>query len=158
MRASTFASAQRAWRDLQAARRAYDELTRDAAAAQAALDELRALAEDTQGLEAGQEDELRADRERLRHLGELAEAAATAAAALAPDDGDGATDLVAAAERAVAPLERLAPELAAAGDALRQPSCSCARRPRTCVGSSPRWRPSPAGSSSSSPSSTASPT
>jgi DNA repair protein RecN (Recombination protein N) len=112
--------AQRAWRDLQAARRAYDELTRDATAAQAALDELRALAEDTEGLEAGQEDDLRADRERLRHLSELADAAATAAGALAPDDGDGATDLVAAAERAVAPLERLAPELEAAGDALRQ--------------------------------------
>src|SRR5438132_948810 len=43
-----------------------------------------------------------------------------AAAALAPEDGEGATDLVAAAERAVAPLERLAPELAGAGEALRQ--------------------------------------
>ena len=51
---------------------------------------------------------------------ELAQAAATAAAALSPDDGDGASDLVATAERAIAPVERLAPELAAAGDALRQ--------------------------------------
>ena len=40
-------------------------------------------------------------------------------AALAPDDGDGATGLVASAERTLAPLERLAPELSAAGDALR---------------------------------------
>jgi DNA repair protein RecN (Recombination protein N) len=110
----------RAWRDLQAARRAYDELTRDAAAAEARLDELRALAEDTRGLDPGREDELRAERERLRHVTELADAAAQAASALSPDDGDGASDLVAAAERAVAPLERLAPELAAAGDALRQ--------------------------------------
>jgi DNA repair protein RecN (Recombination protein N) len=113
-------SARRAWRELQAARRAYDELTRDAAAAEARLEELRALAADTEGLEPGREDELRAERERLRHLSELVEAAAAAAAALAPEDGDGATDLVAAAERAVAPVERLAPELAAAGDALRQ--------------------------------------
>jgi DNA repair protein RecN (Recombination protein N) len=116
--------ARRVWRELAAARRAYEELTVDAAAAQARLDELRALAEDTAGLEAGQEDELRADRERLRHVTELAEAAEAAAAALAPDDGEGATDLLAAAERAVAPLERLAPELGAAGDSLRQAELS----------------------------------
>jgi DNA repair protein RecN (Recombination protein N) len=112
--------AQRAWRELQAARRADDELTRDSAAAAARLVELRALAEDTAGLDPQREDELRADRERLRHVTELAEAASGAAQALAPEDGDGATDLVVAAERAVAPLERLAPELAAAGEALRQ--------------------------------------
>jgi DNA repair protein RecN (Recombination protein N) len=113
-------AAQRAWRDLQVARRAHDDLTRDAAAAHARLEELRALAEDTSDLEPGREDELRAERERLRHVSELAEAAAHAASALSPEDGDGATDLVAGAERAVAPVERLAPELAAAGDALRQ--------------------------------------
>jgi DNA repair protein RecN (Recombination protein N) len=112
--------AQHVWRRLQAARRAHDELTRDEAAAQARLVELRALAEGTDGLEPGREDELRAERERLRHITELAEAAAAAAAALAPDDGEGATDLVAAAERAVAPLGRVAPELEAAGDTLRQ--------------------------------------
>ncbi|HET7647384.1 MAG TPA: AAA family ATPase [Gaiellaceae bacterium] len=112
--------AARAWRELQAARRAHDELTRDAAAAQERLDGLRALAADTERLEPGREDELRAERERLRHLSELAQAAAAAAGALSPEDGEGAGDLVAAAERAVAPLERLAPELAAAGDALRQ--------------------------------------
>ncbi|HZT92557.1 MAG TPA: AAA family ATPase [Gaiellaceae bacterium] len=112
--------ARRAWRDLQAARRRYDELARDAAAARARLDELHALAADTTGLEPRREDELRGERERLRHLTELAEAAVAASEALAPEDATGATDLVAAAERTVAPLERLAPELAAAGDALRQ--------------------------------------
>ena len=50
---------------------------------------------------------------------ELAEGAETAAEALAPDDGDGAAVLAARAERAIAPLERLAPELARAGDELR---------------------------------------
>ena len=111
--------ARTAWRELQAARRAYDALTVDAAAAAARLDELRALAEDVGDLRAGQEEELRAERERLRHVTELAQAAAAALGALSSDDSGAATDLVAAAERAVAPLERLAPELASAGDALR---------------------------------------
>jgi DNA repair protein RecN (Recombination protein N) len=111
--------ARAAWRELQSARRTRDELTRDAASAQARLDELRALVEDTRGLEPEREDELRAERERLRHVTELAQGAASAAASLAPEDGEGATDLVAAAERAVAPLERLAPELSSAGETLR---------------------------------------
>jgi DNA repair protein RecN (Recombination protein N) len=114
------AAATRAWRDLQAARKRHDELTRDAASTQARLDELRLLASDTENREPGREEELRADRERLRHVTELAQAAATAAAALSPAEGDGASEYVAAAERAVAPVERLAPELAAAGDVLRQ--------------------------------------
>src|SRR3954469_3410467 len=112
--------ATRAWRALQAARRAHEELTRDAAAAHARVEELRALADDTDGLEPDREDVLRAERERLRHVTELAQAAEAAAAALSPEEGDGASDLVGAAERAVAPLERLAPELETAGDALRQ--------------------------------------
>jgi DNA repair protein RecN (Recombination protein N) len=111
--------ARAAWRELQSARRARDELTRDAASAAARLAELRALVADTVDLQPGREDELRGERERLRHVTELVQGAASAAAALAPDDGEGATDLVAAAERAVAPLERLAPELAAAGETLR---------------------------------------
>jgi DNA repair protein RecN (Recombination protein N) len=114
------AAATRAWRDLQAARKRHDELTRDAASTQARLDELRLLASDTENREPGREEELRADRERLRHVTELAQAAETAAAALSPEAGDGASEYVAAAERAVAPVERLAPELAAAGDVLRQ--------------------------------------
>jgi DNA repair protein RecN (Recombination protein N) len=117
--AETVREARRAWRELLSARRLRDELTRDSAAAQARLDELRALVDDTGGLEPGAEDELRAERERLRHVTELAGGAAAAAAALAPEDDAGAADLVATAERAVAPLERLAPELAAAGEALR---------------------------------------
>jgi DNA repair protein RecN (Recombination protein N) len=111
--------ARRAWRDLLSARRLHEELTRDVAAAQARLGELRALVADSAGLEPGAEEELRAERERLRHVTELAAGAAAAAGALTPEDDAGAADLVATAERAVAPLERLAPELAAAGEALR---------------------------------------
>jgi len=108
-----------AWRELQAARRRHEELTANAAAVEARIAELRALAEDTEGMEDGDEEQLRGDRERLRHVAELAEAASTAANALTPDEGEGAAGLVALAERAVAPLERLAPELQRAGDDLR---------------------------------------
>jgi DNA repair protein RecN (Recombination protein N) len=108
-----------AWRELNAARRRREELQQGAAAAEARLAELRALVEDTVGLEPGAEDNLRGDRERLRHVTELADGAGGAAEALAPDDGDGAAGLVGSAERALAPLEQLAPELARAGDELR---------------------------------------
>jgi DNA repair protein RecN (Recombination protein N) len=108
-----------AWRELAAARRRNEELQAGAAAGEARLAELRALVEDTEGLEAGAEEELRSERERLRHVTELVEGAASAAEAISPEEGEGAAGLVAAAERAVAPLERLAPELARAGDELR---------------------------------------
>jgi DNA repair protein RecN (Recombination protein N) len=108
-----------AWRELTAARRRHEELQQGAAAADARLAELRALVEDTAGLEPDREESLRGERERLRHVTELADGAAGAAEALAPDEGDGAAGLVGSAEGALAPLERLAPELARAGDELR---------------------------------------
>jgi DNA repair protein RecN (Recombination protein N) len=108
-----------AWRELAAARKRHEELTRGAATEEARLRELTALVEATEGFEPGAEDALRAERERLRHVTELAEGAQAAAEALAPDEGDGATGLTAAAERSLAPLERLAPELARAGEELR---------------------------------------
>ena len=51
--AETARAARRAWRELAAARRAHDELTRDAAAAEARLDELRALVAGHRGPRAG---------------------------------------------------------------------------------------------------------
>jgi DNA repair protein RecN (Recombination protein N) len=113
------AAARAAWRDLQAAQRRHDDLSANAALAEARLAELRALVQDTEGMEPGEEERLRTERERHRHVAELAAGAAAAAAALAPDDGEGATGLVALAERSVAELERLAPELQRAGDELR---------------------------------------
>jgi DNA repair protein RecN (Recombination protein N) len=113
------AAARVAWRELQAARRRHDELQGGAEAAEARLAELRALVEDTLGMEAEEEDSLRAERERLRHVTELAAGAGAAAEALAPEDGEGAASLVAVAERAISPLESLAPELRRAGDELR---------------------------------------
>ncbi len=113
------AAARVAWRELQAVRRRHDELQGGAEAAEARLAELRALVEDTLGMEAEDEDSLRAERERLRHVTELAAGAGAASEALAPDDGEGAASLVAVAERAISPLEALAPELRRAGDELR---------------------------------------
>jgi DNA repair protein RecN (Recombination protein N) len=108
-----------AWRELNAARRRHEELHAGAVAAEERLAELRALMEDTAGLEPDTEEHLRGERERFRHVTELAEGASAAAEALAPDEGDGAAGLVAAAERALAPLEQLVPDLARAGDDLR---------------------------------------
>jgi len=108
-----------AWRELGVARRRHEELSHSAAGEEARLAELRALVEDTEGLAPDAEDALRSERERLRHVTELAEAAAHAVAALAPDEGEGAAALVGAAERSLGPVGDIAPELATAASELR---------------------------------------
>jgi DNA repair protein RecN (Recombination protein N) len=108
-----------AWRELGAARRRYEELTRDAEGVAFRLAELQALVEGTEGMAPGEEQELLARRERLRHVEELALAAAAAVSAIAPDEGDGAASLAAQAERSLAPYERIAPELASTAEELR---------------------------------------
>jgi len=113
------AEARLAWRELVAARKRHEELQAGADAEVARIAGLRALVEDTEGMAPETEQSLRDERERLRHVTELAQGAAAAAEAVAPDEGEGAAGLTAAAERSVAPLERLAPELARAGDELR---------------------------------------
>ena len=111
--------AREAWRHLGEATRRLEELERGADTERARLDELATLAADTDGLEPGEEEALRGERERMRHVSELGEATAAAAEALDPDEGEGARALAAAAERGVAPLERLAPELERVGSELR---------------------------------------
>jgi DNA repair protein RecN (Recombination protein N) len=108
-----------AWRELLAARRREQEMLHGAAAFQARLDELQALAEATEGLEGTTEDLLRAERERLRHVTELAAGAGAAIEAIAPEDGEGAAGAVGLAERALAPVEELAPEIGHAAAELR---------------------------------------
>jgi len=108
-----------AWRELSAARGRHEELTAGAETERARLDELRTLVEETADLEPGAEEDLRAERARLRHVTELAAGASAARQALAPDEGEGAAGLAALAERSVAPLERLAPELERAANELR---------------------------------------
>jgi DNA repair protein RecN (Recombination protein N) len=108
-----------AWAALIEARRRYDELTRDADAVAFRLGELQALVEATEGMAPEDETNLLAQRERLRHVEELAEAAGAAASAIAPDEGDGAAALAAQAERSLAAFERIAPELASSAEELR---------------------------------------
>jgi DNA repair protein RecN (Recombination protein N) len=107
-----------AWRELAITRRRYDEVRRDSAAAETRLAELSALVEDTEGLEPGFEEELRAERERLRHVTELVEAASTGLQALDPEDGEGAASLTAAAAGAVTRVRGLDSELARAAEEL----------------------------------------
>jgi DNA repair protein RecN (Recombination protein N) len=113
-----------AWRALAAARRRHEELSQGAAEEASRLAELRALVEDTEGLEPDGENSLRSERERLRHVTELGEAAAQAAQALAPEDGEGAAALVGRAERALAGAAEIAPELARAASELRDAELS----------------------------------
>jgi DNA repair protein RecN (Recombination protein N) len=108
-----------AWVALATTRRRYDELTRDADAVAYRLAELQALVEATEGMAPDEESNLLAQRDRLRHVEELVEAATAAASAIAPDEGDGAASLAALAERSLAPLERIAPELGASAEELR---------------------------------------
>src|SRR5439155_17873660 len=103
----------------QPGRKRHDELVSASEQREERLEELRALVEDTEGFEPTTESGLRAEREKLRHVEELAAGAAVAAEAIAPDEGEGAAGFAAQAERAVASLEQLAPELARAGDELR---------------------------------------
>ncbi|HEY7148697.1 MAG TPA: AAA family ATPase [Gaiellaceae bacterium] len=108
-----------AWRELGVARRRHDELTQGVAAEESRLAELRALLEDTEGFEPDAESSLRSERERLRNVTELAQAASRALAALAPDEGEGAAALVGGAERALAAVGEIAPELATSAAELR---------------------------------------
>ncbi len=104
----------RAWRELGTARRHRDELAGAAAGRAERLEELRQLVERTQGFEPDTEDALRAERERLRHVSELAEAATEAAELLSPEHGEaGAVDRLAQAANALMPVTNLAPELQA---------------------------------------------
>ncbi len=109
-----------AWRQLAVARRRADEIARDAGAEAARIEALRELVERTDDLERGEEEGLRAERDRMRHAAELIEGAAAATAAVAPDDGDGAASLAAAAERSLTALLGLAPELEAPTSELRE--------------------------------------
>ena len=139
------AEARAAWRELLAARRRHEELTENAALAEARLAELRALVEDTEGMEPGDEERLRDERERAPPRRRSSRRPRPRRpTALAPEEGEGAAGLVALAERAVAPLERLAPELAARRRrAARRRAAAARDRVRACTRSSPRSRPSP---------------
>jgi DNA repair protein RecN (Recombination protein N) len=104
----------RAWRELAAARRHRDELASAEAGRAERLEELRQLVERTEGFSWDTDDALRSERERLRHVTELAEAATDATEALSSEQSEtGAVDQLAKAANALMPVTNLAPELQA---------------------------------------------
>ncbi len=104
----------RAWRELASARKNRDELASAEAGRAERLEELRQLVDRTEGFAPDTEDTLRSQRERLRHVTELAEAATDAAEALSSEQsGTGAVDQLARAANALMPVTNLAPELQA---------------------------------------------
>jgi DNA repair protein RecN (Recombination protein N) len=107
------AELQRAWRELLAARRRREELAGAAANRAQRLAELGELVARTKGMEAGDEERLLAERSRLRHVTELADAVSTGVEALDPEQADapGAAERVAEAVRALEAVAALAPEL-----------------------------------------------
>lgn len=110
------------WNDLAGARRAVTALEADEGAARLRIESLRQLVADTDGLTSGEEAALREERERARHGTEIAAGIARALEALAPDEGEGASALAVAAERALAPLEQFEPALGACAAELREAS------------------------------------
>jgi DNA repair protein RecN (Recombination protein N) len=110
-----------AWRGLADARRALAEAEQDAAGADRLLDDLADLVRRVEEVAPapGEIDELRAERERLRHADSLLQAAGGAAQLLNPDDGDGALGLATRADRLLGPAEGFDPVLAALAAELR---------------------------------------
>jgi DNA repair protein RecN (Recombination protein N) len=102
-----------AWRELTVARRRRDELAAAAAGRAEREAELRELVARTEGIEPETEERLLGERERLRHVTELAGAASAAAEALVPEHAEspGAATLAATAIDALERVQHIAPEL-----------------------------------------------
>ena len=109
-----------AWRALRAAESALESARGEAAdAARRRLDLEDLVARvDQLAPAAGVPDALRAERERLRHLDELAAAAGAAAELLSPADGEGARELAAGAAQELSAVAAFDPELADVAAAL----------------------------------------
>ncbi|HSD02829.1 MAG TPA: AAA family ATPase [Gaiellales bacterium] len=103
-----------AWRALREAEAAFESARGEAAdAARRRLDLEDLVARvDQLAPAAGEPEALRSERERLRHLDELAAAAGTAAELLSPADGEGARELAAGAAQELSAVGTFAPELA----------------------------------------------
>lgn len=110
-----------AWSELRAARAALADARKHAAEAVRRRGELEYLVERVDAAEVapGERELITVERERLRHLDELAAAITGAIALLSPDDGEGAQTVVAQASELVADAERFEPSLAAISAELR---------------------------------------
>ncbi len=110
-----------AWSELRAARAALADAREHAAEAVRRRGELEYLVERVDAAEVapGERELITVERERLRHLDELAAAITGAIALLSPDEGDGAQTVIAQASQLVADAERFEPSLAAVSAELR---------------------------------------
>ena len=135
----------RAWRELLSARRLHDELTRAAAAAQARLDELRALVADTDGprARAGGRAARRARAAPARDRARGGRGGGRGRARARGRRGRGATRRRGRARRRAARAARA--RAGGGGDAAARDAELRAARDRrpSCARSSPRSRPSP---------------
>ncbi len=110
-----------AWAGLRSARAALEGARaagRDAERRRGELEDLVA-AVDALRPEQGERDRLSAERDRLRHLDELREAAGEAALLVTPDDGAGAHGQTARAAELLAAVEHIEPRLAGPAAELR---------------------------------------
>ncbi|MDX6525373.1 MAG: repair protein RecN [Gaiellales bacterium] len=98
-----------------AAARELETVTESRGERERELEALRRLVEDADelALAVGEEDELRAERDRLRHLDRLVESAAAAADRVNPEEGAGALSLAGDATHALEGAAELDPGLAA---------------------------------------------
>jgi DNA repair protein RecN (Recombination protein N) len=109
------------WAALRGARARLEAARSEAEAAErqrGELEELVARVEDA-GIEVGERPLLEGERERLRHVDDLAGAVAGAAGLLNPDEGEGALGMAAAAAELVQGVERFEPALAPVAEELR---------------------------------------
>ncbi len=103
-----------AWRELAAARQTREAAEADAGDADRLIGDLTDLVARVERVapEPGEEIQLLADRERLRHADALLAAAGGAGVLISPDDGDGAAALASRAARTLGPAEGFDPLLA----------------------------------------------
>ena len=118
-----------------AARRRHEELRARARRGRKSVShELRALVEDTAGLEPGTESDLRgAARAAPPRSRSSSPVRPQAADALAPDDGEGAAGLAAAPSARLRRSSRSRRSSRARATTCATSSCACARRRRSCV-------------------------
>lgn len=110
-----------AWSALTAARTAVQEAESERATLAGRVAELEGIVEriERAAPRAGEDVDLRAERERLRYADQLAAGTTAAARSLSPDDGEGALALTGRAEREVRAAADRDPSLLALADELR---------------------------------------
>lgn len=103
-----------AWKRVARAKKHRDEVARNAEAAQMRLDEMKLLVEQTADFTEGEEENLKKELDRISRAKELVDSVMSASEMLSPEEGRGAADLAAEAERLLDPVKDLDEELSEA--------------------------------------------